>query len=302
MSAKRAGFTLFQLLVILAILALLFALFLPAAAKMRAQAARQQSQNKLQRIALACHSYHDNYNTLPPGVDANGFGTAAYLLPYLDQTPLYKKIDFGKSVADEANKKWAVPVKIFLNPQDPIEQVNKDFGVTNYLFCAGSQYDLKDNNGVFYRNSKIKFTAVADGLSNTLMVGETLKGDGGTKATDVHRQHVQLKKDALKGLKDESGVQDFKDDKNIAANRCQSWMDGRFLRGTFTGTRTLNDEKPDVDCGGVGGLSALRSLIGGSNVGMCDGSARFVSDKISLKTWKNAAGRNDGEPLGADWD
>ena len=76
----------------------------------------------------------------------------------------------------------------------------------------------------------------------------------------MRRQYVLLKKDALKGVKPDTGVQDWKDDKNIAGDRCASWMDGRFLQGTFNGKLKLNDERPDVSCGGEGGVSALRSL------------------------------------------
>jgi prepilin-type processing-associated H-X9-DG protein len=78
-------------------------------------------------------------------------------------------------------------------------------------------------------------------------------------------------------------------------------MDGRFLQGTFTATLTMNNKDPDVDCGGAGGISALRGLTDGSNIALCDGSVRFVSNKISLVTWKNAADRADGNVLGADW-
>jgi hypothetical protein len=67
------------------------------------------------------------------------------------------------------------------------------------------------------------------------VIGETLKGDGGTKAVTVRRQHVLLGKGALKDLQDDAGVQDFKDGKHIAGDRCASWMDGRFLQGTFNG-------------------------------------------------------------------
>src|SRR5207302_7390609 len=124
---------------------------------------------------------------------------------------------------------------------DPVDQVDKDFGSTNYLFNAGAEYPLKDNDGVFYENSKTKFPDISDGTSNTMMIGETLKGDGGTKATDVHRQYVALNKEDLKNLAEESGAKEWKDGKNIAGDRGKSWMDGRFLQGTFTATRTLND-------------------------------------------------------------
>ncbi len=112
----------------------------------------------------------------------------------------------------------------------------------------------------------------------------------------MRRQYVALDKKALNDLKDESGVQEFKDSKNIAGNRCWSWMDGRFLQGTFTGTRVANDEKPDVDCGGAGGLSALRCMPGSTvNVGMCDGSVRAISKELSLETWRALSTRNGGE-------
>ncbi len=298
---KRRGFTLFQLLVILAVLALLFALFLPAVVKMRLAAARMQSQNNLRQLAIGCQNYELASGKLPPGVDAVGFSTRVYLLPYLEQANLYKLVDFNSAVDSAANQKVAnVGVKTFLNPTDPAPAVlDKTFG-TNYLFSAGTKYTLKDNDGVFYKESKLRIVDIKDGTSNTLMIGETLRGDGGAKVVDVHRQHVVLKKDALKGLKEESGVPEWKDGKEIAGDRCKNWMDGRFLQGTFTATRPMNDEKPDVDCGGVGGLSALRGLENGTNVALCDGSVRFVSNSISLKVWKAAATRSGGEPIPLD--
>ena len=128
------------------------------------------------------------------------------------------------------------------------------------------------------------------------MCGETLKGDSGMKAMDVHRQHVLYKKDALGQLAANSGVRDFEDDKNIAGDRGASWMDGRFLQGTFTATRTLNDPKPDVNCGGVGGLSGLRSLSDGVNVLFCDGSVHYINKKMPVEVWQAFGhARNGGE-------
>src|SRR5262249_2248587 len=129
-----------------------------------------------------------------------------------------------------------------------------------------------------------------------------LKGDGQTKAVDVKRQHVAYKADALKGLKDTAGVQDFKEGKNIAGNRGASWMDGRFLQGTFNAGRRPNDERPDVDCGSAGGLAGPRSLSDTVLVGLADGSTRFINaKKISYDTWKAAITPAGGEVLGADW-
>jgi Tfp pilus assembly protein PilE len=288
----RRGFTLLQLLVVLAILLILLGLFFPAVARVRQASERMQSTNNIRQLVLALHNYHATYGQLPAGVDDNSFSTSARLLPFIEQDNVYRMIDFKKSVDDKANATMrAVIIKVFLSPLDPQEPPNEKFGPTNYLY----------NNLVFSLNSKMQFRDVKDGTSNTVALGETLKGDGKTKAEDVKRQHVLLGKDDLKGIKPDAGVKFFKDDKNIAGDRCASWMDGRFLQGTFNGELKLNDERPDVSCAGLGGVSALRSLNRTVLVGMLDGSARTVIDKVSHTTWKAALTPNGGEVLGTDW-
>jgi prepilin-type processing-associated H-X9-DG protein len=298
----RRGFTLFQLLIVLGILAVGFSLFLPALAKARVAAARAQSQNNLKQIGLACHNYYSAFNVFPPGCNAQNFSTAVHILPFIEQNNVYKLIDQKKPVDDKANAMVrGVIIKTFINPMDPVQKVDDNYGPTNYLFNAGSKPDLADNDGIFYLDSKIKFPDITDGTSNTLFTGETLKGDGGKKGQDVRRQYVLLKKEDLKGIKDDAGTAQWKEDQNIAGDRCASWMDGRFLQGTFTGTRALNDAKPDVSCAGAGGLSGLRSLGEGANVGFADGSVRFISQSVKPNIWKLLTSRNDGLPLPPDF-
>jgi type II secretory pathway pseudopilin PulG len=299
----RPAFTLFQLLALIALFAFLLGLLLPAVAKVRAAAARAQSQNNLRQIALACHNYASTGGTFPEGCDRNHFSAAARLLPYIEQDALYKTIDFTKPITDEANKQARSTVlKVFLNSQDPVQSVTDGYAPTNYLFSAGAKYSLTDNDGIFYMNSAIRLPAdIPDGTSNTVLAGETLKGDPKAKPSDLRRSHVALKKGDLKNLKDDSGVQEFKDGKQIAHDRCAAWIDGRFLKGTFTGTHKINDPRPDVDCGGEGGLSGLRGLSDGSLVAMCDGSARYVRDTTSAATWRLLACRNDGQPIPNDF-
>jgi type II secretory pathway pseudopilin PulG len=289
----RPAFTLFQLLIVIAILAILLGLLLPAVQKVREAAARAQSQNNLKQLGLALHHYQDTYNQLPAGVDDNHFSAASKLLPFIEQNNVFNNINFKKSIDDNANVPMRQTlIKTFLSPQDPIAMVNPPWGATNYLF----------NDLVFFLNSKEKIPgSIPDGLSNTIAIGETLKGDGKNKAIDVHRQYVLLKKEDLKNTGADSGVKYFQDDKNIAGDRCASWMDGRFLQGTFNGKLRPNDERPDVSCGGVSGVSALRSLRLGVQVGMFDGSVRMVADGISHKTWKAVMTPKGGEALGNDW-
>jgi prepilin-type processing-associated H-X9-DG protein len=300
---RRSGFTLFQLLLLLAVLLILLGLLLPAVQKVRQAAARTQSANNLKQIGLACHNYAGTFNSdLPSGVDSKHFSALFHLLPYIEQQNLYNLADRTKTVdaMENARVREAI-VKTFLSPLDPILQTNPKWGGTNYMAMAGSKASLEDNDGVLYKDSVVKISNIPDGTSNTLLFVETLRGDGGKKAVSVTRQHVRLDKKALKDIKDEAGVKDFQTDKHIAGDRGASWMDGRFLQATMNGTRKANDSRPDVDCGGEGGLSAPRTLWQAFNVAMCDGSVRAVSVSISHVTWKAASTRNGGEVLGADW-
>jgi type II secretory pathway pseudopilin PulG len=290
---NRPAFTLFQLLIVIAILAILLGLLLPAVQKVRQAAARSQSQNNLKQLMLATINYADTYQMLPPGVDDKHFSATSKLLPFIEQQNAYTRIDFKKSIDDKANAGIrSLNFKVLISPQDPIPKVKPEWGATNYLF----------NDQVFYLNSKLKFPqAITDGTSNTVGIGETLKGDGKTDAVDVRRQYVLLKKEELKNTGPNTGVPYFKDNKNIAGDRCASWMDGRFLQGTFNGKLRPDDERPDVSCGGVSGVSALRSYQNLVLVGIMDGSVRTVSTSFSHKTWKAALTPSAGDILGSDW-
>jgi type II secretory pathway pseudopilin PulG len=292
---RRSAFTLFQLLIVIAILAILIGLLIPAVQKVREAAARLQSQNNLKQLALAAINYSDTYKgVLPPGIDDKHFSTAAYILPFMEQINLFQTIDFKKSIDDKTNAPARkARIVTFLSPRDPLSSVKAEWGATNYLF----------NDQVFLPIAQpMKYPiSITDGTSNTVLAGETLKGDGQTKAIDVRRQYVLLKKEDLKNTGANSGVKYFKDDKNIAGDRCASWMDGRFLQGTFNGRLRINDERPDVSCGGVSGVSALRSFDYITCVGMFDGSVRNISMGITHATWKTVLTPSNGDIPGSDW-
>ena len=121
-----AGFTLIELLVVIFLIGLVIMLLLPARRGAREAARRASCSVKLKNIAIALHSYHDNFQRLPPSafyhdgknlaeidVRLNDIepGKAGYgpthapfsflvvLLPYFEQKHLFNQIDFAKHEA-----------------------------------------------------------------------------------------------------------------------------------------------------------------------------------------------------------
>lgn len=299
----RRGFALHQLILVIAVLAVLAGLLLPAIQRMRLAAARMASSNNLKQLMIGVHNYHDNNKGLPSGVDAKNFSAHMHLLPYIEQEAVYKAIigTGGDADSKAVRKLGETVIKTLISPLDEVQPVAADSAGTNYLFVAGTRPELKDNDGLFYRGSTIRFASVKDGLSNTVAILETLRGDGKTKALTVRRQHVRLTTKELKGIKDTAGAAEWKAGKNIVGDRGNYWVDGRFLRGTIAITRPFNSPSPDVDCGGEGGLSAVRSIYPFTIVAMCDGSVRAIQSDIKFAPLKAAATRNGREALPADF-
>ncbi|MDB5313998.1 MAG: hypothetical protein JWO38_8200 [Gemmataceae bacterium] len=194
----RRAFTLIELLVVIAIIAVLVGLLLPAVQKVREAAARTSCQNNLKQVGLALQGYHDANRRFPPGYASGvgpngedtgpGWGWAVFILPHLEQQPLFAQIDLAVPI--EAPPHAAVrttPVKPYLCPADtpppalavgPRSASGQLLSTTctlapaSYAGSYGVSEPGVDGEGILFRNSQVRIADVTDGTSQTLLVGE----------------------------------------------------------------------------------------------------------------------------------
>ncbi len=193
---RRDAFTLIELLVVIAIIGVLLGLILPAVQQVRAAAARVQCKNNLHQIGIALISYHDRKNGFPPGYFSNlaadgsdsgpGWGWGFYLLSDLDQDPVQGQTNANLDIANPANADSHLStLKVFQCPADAAPPTFTVFDVNgqslcdvaygNYIACNGNggvSDHAADNDGAFLENRRFKTTAITDGLSHTLFIGE----------------------------------------------------------------------------------------------------------------------------------
>ena len=158
--------TLIQVLALCAIIGVAVAFLLPATRRARPAARRTQCKMNLKQIGLALHNYHDTFGAFPPActVDSNGKPLHSWrtlLLPYLDQTELYKKIDLSKPWDDPTNAEaFKTTLYVFKCPSAQGPQY-----LTDYLAVIAPQSCLRPLKSA-------TLGEITDGASNTVVVIE----------------------------------------------------------------------------------------------------------------------------------
>ena len=338
--AGRSAFTLIELLVVIAIIGVLVGLLLPAVQSAREAARRMSCQNNMKQCSLALHNYHSTFKRFPGiGRDStNAFSVLAQILPYAEQanlqdlidfeSPIYTSVGHGPSAVQSihsnnlAAAQTAVPMYRCPSEDRTIQFSEYDcdgaggqyYEGTNMVTCTGSgrdsHWDISrpvdvevKSDGLFYYNSKTRFRDILDGTSHTTVFTETLLGGGSTLTS----RPVQ-DRDAVAWIHSFPELQnpDVESETNgfVLAwfgYRGYSWLSGKAYASTFSTYVPPNPKHPDLSQSAYGWFSSRSNHVGGANVGLADGSVRFVTESIDLELWQKTGSIADREVLEGEW-
>jgi len=324
--SNRKGFTLIELLVVIAIIAILVALLLPAVQQASEAARRSQCKNNLKQMGLAIHNYHDTYGMLPGGAYCPiGTYTRCHvwvemLLPFLDQTALYHRFNFGRTF-DHPDNFGAIngrKLPSLMCPSDPDAGLFPNRREPNYLPAdsdAAPTFSLGQSYG-------------PSGGPLSLATGGTCPITGfpfscmGTNGGDCRTTHGLTKDPVSPGMFAMGCVAyRFRD---AADGLTNTFMAGENLpaynsfsmyfvsHGSVLSTNTPpNRHKVSTECTREAAYSARPGSdciykmggfksehTGGVQMLMGDGSVRFINESISYPTWNYLGNKADGQVIG----
>ena len=299
---RKRGFTLIELLVVIAIIAVLIALLLPAVQQAREAARRTQCKNNLKQLGLAMHNYHDTVNRFPYASHGATYGGwVLFVMPYLDQAPLYNKWDHSTQYYVAPNVSLTQGrLAAHSCPSDTPTATWIATGMPNYNYAVNfgntSNARVSPLNGVTFSKAPFHYEGfrgsgpgisyglrdITDGTSNTLMLAEVRNG---------------IFNNDLRGLTwfgSHSGFTTHNSPNTATPDYSESqWCPA----GAST---------PDLPCAGSSGdstgatplnMSARSRHTGGVQVALCDGAVRFISNNIDLNTWRALSSMQGNETI-----
>jgi prepilin-type N-terminal cleavage/methylation domain-containing protein len=298
---RSEGFTLIELLVVIAIIAILIALLVPAVQKVREAAARTQCTNNLKQIGLGSQGYHDAYKHFQTGYNYNASTDISeatwlyFLLPYVEQQAIYATanlgVNFGSLPNANSTLNGSIPA-VYSCPSDQVAKLCWTYYVKgSYVGNDGiGPMTSPANNwttiasvtkyGVFMLNSTTRMTDITDGTSNTALASEIIKVNG---ASDDLRGVAYYPEGPL--YQHNTGPNSTTAD-NIRTSACLS-----VTEAPCTGTYTAYNNRSLI-------MAARSRHPGGVNLGLCDGTVRFVSNTVALGVWQGLGTINGGEVPG----
>jgi len=303
-SYSKKAFTLVELLVVIAIIGILVGLLLPAVQAAREAARRMSCSNNMRQISLGLLNYESAFKVLPSGWNTHGTFWSAAILPQIEQSNLYQTLVFTESanwdIVGSPNYKacqtqistYRCPSGIYLNPvayngidnRSPVSyranggnRVSSDDASTRTI--AGTQSFQEINlNGVMHGCSRIRLADIIDGLSRTVLIGES-------------RTDPDFGKDG-QGM-DWWGI----GGPQVDPCRCDGGTGGTEFTeaaGSMLMQPNVAVLKPATN-GYLMEVAFGSFHQGGTMFGKADGSVTFVSDSIDITIFRATGSRNGGE-------
>jgi prepilin-type N-terminal cleavage/methylation domain-containing protein/prepilin-type processing-associated H-X9-DG protein len=195
--ARRAGYTLIEVLVVIAIIGTLIGFLLPAVQKVRETANRMSCQNNLKQISLGFHNHEAQLGFFPTGGWKDGWptylngqpvvgvqqraGWGFQVLPFIEADNTWRG---GRATTDLDRSLVAVATtnKIFFCPTRRSPQTvtysNPKFLdgiIAEHALCDYSASN-KEKTGIVLDHALVRIANITDGTSTTLLVGEKRLG------------------------------------------------------------------------------------------------------------------------------
>lgn len=318
------GFTLIELLVVIAIIAILIALLLPAVQQAREAARRSTCKNNLKQIGIGLHNYHDTFRAFPPVVISaryptsgesmcsqawirhSGYSWRVMILPYVDQAPLYNMVDMGVGFSGcmgpnpRLNEIRNTFIDVYACPSDPTGRISNN-GPTNYPAIVRARADVTHGDtsfdpdwGTLTRGGS-KLRDVADGASNTAVIGEVFRGKNfrrtGGSGSQQNRQRCRRRIESTARCQANGGV---RVDSSLPDNLANPQK--------FVPDYRINDPREDlvswtdeVNGGNTGPRPVSSPHEGGVQILFGDGAVHFINENVDSILWAHSITRNGGE-------
>ena len=165
-TSKRA-FTLIELLVVIAIVGLLLAVSVPAVQGVRESARKTECLDYLHQLAVALQHHESTYGHLPKDND-NGWGVLTFLLPEIEQKPLYDQLKPHQnrrgSLGPSLQPLLKTDVPVLWCPSYPEVEAPTAGGESRTAYLGSESLFSK----------RMTLSDVIDGESQTLAFGETM--------------------------------------------------------------------------------------------------------------------------------
>lgn len=315
-SSRRPAFTLVECLVVLGVILVLLAVLLPAVQAAREAGRRMGCANNLRQIGIALHSYETvhgmfppaNLASRPPG-GANYMSGLAFILPMMDQGPLFNSVNFafahlesGEAPSVENRTARNSRIATFLCPSDANSEA-----LNNYRFNRG-RYDSRrwpnlPFDGPFNTSLLPRSAAISDGLSRTAFVSERIGGGFRPDWPDSRRDVRLPLGDGGPIIADADYVPFC-----LAApvvdwvtKSGRYWIYGGFYYGAYNHNGQPNDPRPSCGSGygqdGSFGFHPPRSGHPGSVLVLFgDGHSEAVANGVASAVW-SALGTYNADDL-----